>query len=273
MQENKMIDQPNTGYIEYYNKKIAIKSIIFYILSMYIFNLIIQVFLIGIAPKITGFELYYTNEAGDKIIHKANEEFINAWTQILVYVVMAIGLIYINFQTFKNNIIYFKNNLKQQLFEIPIGIGLFYAATGLSAILMTLLKISDSSANQTALETIVEGKYGFIVLFTIIFLGPICEELVFRQSAFKIFRPDTKPWIKVAATGAIFGAIHITSAILVYFLEGNFKAIPTELLLGIPYIIQGITLSYVYYRSKENILPVTIIHIINNLIAGILMFI
>ncbi len=273
MQENQVIEQQNTSYIEYYNKKIAIKSIIFYILSMYVFNLIIQIFLIGIAPKITGVDLYFTNELGETIINKANEEFINSWTQILVYVVMIIGLIYINLQIFKNNILDFKNNLKERLLEIPIGIGIFYAASFLASFLMILLKISDSSANQTALEMIIEGKYGFIVLFTIIFLGPICEEIVFRQSAFKIFKSTTKSWIKVVVTGIIFGAIHITSAILVYLTEGNFKVIPTELLLGIPYIIQGIALSYIYYRSKENIFPVIIIHIINNLIAGILMFV
>ena len=138
--------------------------------------------------------------------------------------------------------------------------------------LMAILNISDTSANQSALEAIVAGKYGFIVLFTIIILGPICEELIFRQSAFRLFRRGTNCWTKIILTGVIFGSIHVTSAILMYFMEGSFNAIPKEFLLGIPYILQGIALSYVYYRSNENIIPVTIVHILNNLIAGILMF-
>ena len=54
-----------------------------------------------------------------------------------------------------------------------------------------------------------------------------------------------------------------------YLMEGSFSAIPKEFILGIPYILQGIALSYIYYRSNQNIIPVTIVHIINNLIAGI----
>lgn len=253
-------------------RKSALISVLFYIAAMYVLNIFIQVILISVAPMITGVDLYFTNDLGEKIIAPENEEFINSWTQILVYLTLVIGLIVINLNYLKEDIFDFKKNFKRRILEVPIGFGIFYGVSIASSILMMVLQISDSSANQSALETIVAGKYGFIVLFTIIILGPICEELIFRQSAFRLFKRGTNAWTKIILTGVIFGSIHVTSAILMYFIEGSFSAIPKEFILGIPYILQGIALSYVYYRSNENIIPVTIVHILNNLIAGIIMF-
>lgn len=274
MEATKNIETPTKGYLdEIDKKKNALLSIIIYIASMYVFNLIIQVLLMAISPLITGIELYQINELGKKILTPENEEFINSWTQILVYGVMAIGLIAINLSSYKNDFLDFKNNFKKLFLEIPIGFGIFYGIALLGSLLLSLLNISDSSANQDSLEQLVLGNYGLIVLFSIIIVGPICEEIIFRQSAFRLFKKETKPLKKIIFSGVIFGLIHISSAIIIYFSKGQFSLIPKELLLGIPYVLQGMALSYVYYRSNENIIPVTVVHILNNLLAGILVFI
>ena len=48
----------------------------------------------------------------------------------------------------------------------------------------------------------------------------------------------------------------------------EFELILTEFLLGLTYIASGVALGYIYSRSKENLVPVLIIHILNNLIAA-----
>lgn len=274
MEENTNVEIIERGYFDVASRrKSALISVLFYVAAMYVINLFIQIFLIVLAPIITGVDLYTTNEAGEQIINPQNEDFINAWTQILVYLILSIGLIIVNFKFLSEDIYDFKKNFKRRILQVPIGFGIFYGVSIFSYVLMMVLKITDSSANQNALEQIVSGKYGFLVLFTIVILGPICEELIFRQSAFRLFKRGTNPWTKIILTGVIFGSIHVTSAILMYFMEGSYSAIPKEFILGIPYILQGIALSYVYHRSNENIIPVTIVHILNNLIAAILMFI
>ena len=278
MEENTIIDidtNPNRGYFDIQKKRsVAIKSIIYYLLAMYAFNLAIQVVLIAIAPSITGVSLYEKNVFGETVIAPENESFISAWTQILVYVFMFVSLFLLNKNSLLEDFKEFKFNLKKRLLQIPIGLAIFYAAAFAGVFLLLLLNIEDSSANQDALEIMVNGKYGPIVLFTIVLLGPICEELVFRRSAFNLFKITTNKWVKIIVTGAIFGLIHITSAILMYIIANeSILIIVKEILLGIPYVLQGIALSYVYYSSDENILPVTIIHILNNAIAAILIFI
>lgn len=270
MEDITIIEEPIKGYLDpLARKKTALFSVIFYILAMYVLNLVIQIFLISISPIVTGVELYYLNDLGEKIITPENEEFINSWTQVLIYTIMVIGLVIINYKNYQEDFTDFKNNLKKRLVEIPIGLGIFYAVSFISSLLLIILNITDSSANQNALEQIVFGKYGSLVLLSIFLFGPISEELIFRQSAFRLFRKGTNHWTKIILTGVIFGSIHVTSAILMYLMEGSFSAIPKEFILGIPYILQGIALSYIYYRSNQNIIPVTIVHIINNLIAGI----
>ena len=271
MEDITIIEEPIKGYLDpLARKKTALFSVIFYILAMYVLNLVIQIFLISISPIVTGVELYYLNDLGEKIITPENEEFINSWTQVLIYTIMVIGLVIINYKNYQEDFTDFKNNLKKRLVEIPIGLGIFYAVSFISSLLLIILNITDSSANQNALEQIVFGKYGSLVLLSIFLFGPISEELIFRQSAFRLFKKGTNHWTKIILTGVIFGSIHVTSAILMYLMEGSFSAIPKEFILGIPYILQGIALSYIYYRSNQNIIPVTIVHIINNLIAGII---
>ena len=276
MENEKIIDiPPIKGYLDYQERKnTSIKAIIIYILIMYAFNTIVQFILLGIAPIITGYDLYELNELGEKVINAQNNIFINSWTQIIVYVALTISLIYISKHYLIEDLKASKNNIRKIIIQILIGFGIFYISSIASSIFLWIFKINDSSANQNALIEIVTGKYGPLVLFTIVLLGPLCEEIIFRQSAFNLFKPGTKPWIKITITGAVFGFIHVATAILSYILmEEHYSVILKEFLLGIPYILQGIALSFIYHRSQNNIVPTAIIHILNNLLAAIVIFI
>ena len=89
------------------------------------------------------------------------------------------------------------------------------------------------------------------------------------QANFSLFKKNTNKWVKILISGAIFGAIHFVMAIINYATAGaEFSLIATEFLLGLTYVASGVALGYIYSRSKENLVPVLIIHIFNNLIAA-----
>lgn len=275
MEENKVIDiAPEKGCFDYEKcRSISYLSICFYIIVMYILNLFIQMILMAISPMITGIE-YYTDQLGEIVLSPENELFINSWTQIIVYLIMTIGLVWINKKSLVNDLIDFKHHTKHNLLSVLIGFGIFWGATIFSNLLMMLLQITDASENQEQIEAIVSGRYGLMVTIAVVILGPLCEEIIFRRSIFNIFKPNTNSWFKIIVSGVIFGFIHVGMAILSYIMVGeSINVILTEFILGIPYIIQGIALSYIYYQSKCNLLPVLTIHILNNLIAALLILV
>ncbi len=275
MEEQKIINIPPVkGYLDYENKKnTSIKAILIYILLMYVINILVQFLLMSISPIVTGVPLYEINELGEEILNEKNALFINSWTQIIIYTTMTISLIYITKRYLILDLRECQKNIKFPIIETLIGIGIFYGISIISELFLKIIEVNDSSANQGAIIEILKGDYGFLVILSIILMGPICEEIIFRQSAFNLFKPHTKAWIKIGITGFIFGFIHVASAIISYLLTGeHYSVILKELLLGVPYILQGMALSYIYYRSKQNIVPVTIIHILNNLLAAINIF-
>lgn len=256
---------------QYKNKKMtATISIIYYFTVMYIVGLIAQLILMAIAPLITGVELMDPNT--EQILPQ-NMDFIMSWTQIIIYCTLTVGLVYLSRKYLINYWLDFKKNWKKLSLEILIGLGIFFGTTVLSSLFIDLLKIESESANEETIISMLNGNYKFIITFIIVILGPLCEEIIFRHSFFSLFKKDTNKWVKILISGAIFGAIHFIVTIFEYIMAGaEFKIIATEFILGLTYIVSGISLGYIYSRSKENLIPVLIIHFCNNIIAAVEIF-
>lgn len=254
-------------YNQYKNKKrTATISIIYYFTVMYIVGIIAQIILMAIAPLITGVELMDPNT--EEILPQ-NMDFIMSWTQIIIYCTLTVGLVYLSRKYLLNYLTDFKNNWKKLSLEIIIGIGIFFGVNVLSSLFIDLLQIESESANEEAIINMLHGDYRIIITFIIIILGPLCEEIVFRHSFFALFKKNANKWAKILISGAIFGGIHFIMTIIEYLSAGvEFELILTEFLLGLTYIASGVALGYIYSRSKENLVPVLIIHILNNLIAA-----
>lgn len=247
-------------------KKKATLSIIYYIIIMYFVGTIAQIILMFIAPLITGIELMHPETME---IYQPNMDFIMSWTQIVIYTSLTIGLVLLSKKYLLKYLTDFKNNWKKLSLEIVIGLGIFLGTNILSSLFIQLLEIESESANEEAIIRMLHGDYKLIITFIIIVLGPLCEEIIFRHSLFSLFRKNTNKWTKILISGAIFGSVHFLLTIIEYLSAGvEFELIITELLLGITYIASGVALGYIYSRSKENLIPVLIIHIFNNLIAA-----
>ncbi|MGL5295429.1 MAG: lysostaphin resistance A-like protein [Culicoidibacterales bacterium] len=147
------------------------------------------------------------------------------------------------------------NDKKTFLKQVVIGYLIMFALSAVASIIMTLLNIVDSSANQTGVEAILSTS-PLLSVITVVFLAPFVEEIVFRYlliRGLKRFVP-----IGVAATISIvlFALIHVLEA-------GDFINI-------IPYLALGAGLTIAYVRT-DNIMVAIAIHFIQNFIAILVM--
>ena len=86
----------------------------------------------------------------------------------------------------------------------------------------------------------------FFGLFTIIIVGPIAEEFVFREGIVgEMLRRGASPWTAIIFSAVMFGVMHLN------FAQGLY-ALPLGLLLGI-----------IYYKTGGIVLT-SLLHILNN---------
>ena len=113
---------------------------------------------------------------------------------------------------------------------------------------------TDLMSEQLALpnlfgEQMKEMAYNFWGILAIALIGPIIEEVTFREGVQGILlRAGKKPWVAAVFSALCFGIIH-----------GNPAQIPFAFLVGI-------ILAVIYDRTR-NIVTTSLIHILNNSIA------
>ena len=152
-----------------------------------------------------------------------------------------------NFKNFiKNNVKYFKNYIKYWFLMLGLMI--------LSNLIITFFTTTQISNNQESIITTLKMApiYTFIVT---VLIAPILEELIFRLSFRKIFAKSNILFIFFS--GLIFGGMHVISTC------ENI----VDLLFIIPYSIPGFIFAYIYTKSKNIFVPISL-HFIHN---GIMM--
>jgi len=175
-------------------------------------------------------------------------------TCLIIYqILMTLVIVYIykktiitDFKTFiKNNIKYFKKYIKYWFLMLILMIS--------SNLIVTFFTTTDIANNQnTIIETLkVAPIYTFILT---VFVAPILEELVFRLSFRKIFSNSI---LFILLSGLVFGSMHVI---------GTCEHL-IDLLFIIPYSIPGFIFAYVYTKSKNICVPISL-HFIHN---GIMM--
>ena len=91
-------------------------------------------------------------------------------------------------------------------------------------------------------------------LMTITIIGPITEELIFREAIEgEMLRRGANPWLAIIVSAIAFGAVHLNLAQGLY-------ALPLAILFGI-----------IYYKTG-NIVLTSLLHILNNGIAALQLY-
>ena len=162
---------------------------------------------------------------------------------------------------FIDNIRKFKQNLsKNILWSATAGLGINYLISYLANILIILfLGTSDSASNQLLFESLIENSFLLMAIQAIVF-APIVEELIFRGLVFRSFR-QYNIYLAHFISAFCFGFIHIY--------QGLFAGDFTQLVYLLSYGGMGFAYSFVYEKRKTIVAPMTV-HMLNNLIATII---
>ena len=182
--------------------------------------------------------------------------FVASLFQVLTYVILLliIGGIY-----HKRLIHDFKNFKKEY-----VGIALKNWIIGLGAMFIANIIISSIAggiaSNEEANRTLL-GNYPVSSFISMVFLGPLVEEITFRASFKSTF---SKWYIFALVTALLFGSAHISS----FITTKDFL----ELLYLIPYSTLGFFFAKAYYET-DNIFTSYLSHVFHNGLCVILLII
>ncbi|MBO5183038.1 MAG: CPBP family intramembrane metalloprotease [Bacilli bacterium] len=127
----------------------------------------------------------------------------------------------------------------------------------LSNIIISKFTNSTISENEINVRNYIQIFPVYMAFSTIIY-APIVEEITFRKTFRNLI---SNKYLFIILSGMVFGLVHISS-----------NTSLNDFLMVIPYIIMGIDLSYIYYKT-DTIYTTMIIHSLHNLILFIVQLI
>ena len=182
---------------------------------------------------------------GAKLLSYLMPSAIANYLQYLVYVVLAL---YGSFLC--------KDRLIQQWKEIrktkrKFFFGVLKGWLFLSSILRQFLVIDGQSLNQSNLQSTFQVQPLLIAVLACI-IGPLMEELLFRQILLRYLRKSLPTWLSIFIVGLAFALIHMHSLSL------------SEWVGAIGYLGAGLAFSIIYVKEKENIYYPLLVHMLSN---------
>lgn len=179
----------------------------------------------------------------------------------LTYALMAFGVLFYMRDDFKNDFLMIKEKPKFYSIYIPLT---SIAFTGIAVGLSILFgKIVGSSENQALIENILKHAGAVPMILSTILLAPIVEEAIYRKCVFHYLN-RYPVWLSYVASTILFALPHMITT------KASFG---TWCLIAIPYLLDGLMLAGIYHLSKKNIYASIAAHMLNNIIAVIIVFI
>lgn len=125
-----------------------------------------------------------------------------------------------------------------------------------SKMLRQFLGLDGQSLNQSNLQSIFQEQPLLIAVFACI-IGPLMEELLFRQILLRYLRKSLPTWLSIFIVGLAFALIHMHSLSL------------SEWVGAVGYLGGGLAFSIIYVKEKENIYYPLVVHMIMNSLSYI----
>ena len=214
---------------------------------------------------ILGFGILYTvffEFDGDKLLASLMPSAIENYLQYLVYVVLAL---YGSF-LFKDRLIqqwneirktkrkFFFGVLKGWLFLILMTVVFGFV----SEMLRQFLGLVGQGLNQSNIQSTFQEQPLLIAVFACI-IGPLVEELFFRQILLRYLRKSLATWLSVFLVGFAFALTHMHSLSL------------SEWVGTVGYLGGGLAFSIIYVKEKENIYYPLLVHMLGNSLSLIIL--
>ncbi|MFS9271739.1 type II CAAX endopeptidase family protein [Streptococcus timonensis] len=186
----------------------------------------------------------------------------SAIASYLVYVVLALY----GFFLFKDRLIQQWNEIRKTkrkfFFEVLKGWFLLFLMTILFALLSEILKqvlgLSGQGQNEASIQSAFKEQPLLIAVFACV-IGPLVEELFFRQTLLRYLRKSLPTWLSIFIVGLAFALTHMHSLDL------------SEWINAIYYLGGGLAFSIIYVKEKENIYYPLAVHMIVNSLSFIIL--
>ncbi len=183
------------------------------------------------------------------------------WYGGLTVILFKVARIYL----FKNQWIYFTQDIPRSIGLVAIGFGAVLAANAIINVTLMQMGLDVDPENQAALEGLLEGgpiAIAALILFAGIF-APIVEELVFRKGLWDIIERFAGLVGAIVLNSLAFGLIHILADL------GTDSMAWVNM---IPYFAMGLMISLIYYFSGKIIFVPIFVHIVYNMFALLAIF-
>ena len=199
---------------------------------------------------------------GAKLLSYVMPSAIANYLQYLVYVVLALygsflckdRLIQQWKEIRKTKRKFFFGVLKGLLFLILMTVIFKFV----SEMLRRFLGLDGQSLNQSNLQSIFQEQPLLIAVFACI-IGPLMEELLFRQILLRYLRKSLPTWLSIFIVGLAFALIHMHSLSL------------SEWVGAVGYLGGGLAFSIIYVKEKENIYYPLLVHMLSNSLSLIIL--
>ena len=180
----------------------------------------------------------------------------------LVYVVLAL---YGSFM-FKDRLIQQWNEIRKTkrkfFFGVLIGWLFLILMTVVFGFVSEMLRqffgLVGQGLNQSNIQSTFQEQPLLIAVFACI-IGPLVEELFFRQILLRYLRKSLATWLSVFLVGLVFALTHMHSLSL------------SEWVGAVGYLGGGLAFSIIYVKEKENIYYPLFVHMLGNSLSFIIL--
>ena len=199
---------------------------------------------------------------GDKLLAPLMPSAIENYLQYLIYVVLALyGSI-----VFKDRLIQQWNEIRKTkrkfFFGVLTGWLFLFLMTVVFEFVSEMLKqffgLVGQGLNQSNIQSAFQEQPLLIAVFACV-IGPLVEELFFRQTLLRYLRKSLPTWLSIFIVGFAFSLIHMHSLDL------------SEWVGAVGYLGTGLAFSIIYVKEKENIYYPLLIHMLSNSLSLIIL--
>ena len=186
----------------------------------------------------------------------------SAIANYLIYVVLAL---YGSF-LFKDRLIQQWNEIRKTKRKFFFGVltgWLFFFLMNVvfefvSEMLRQFLGLVGQGLNQSNIQSTFQEQPILIAVFACV-IGPLVEELFFRQTLLRYLRKSLPTWLSIFIVGFAFALTHMHSLDL------------SEWVGAVGYLGAGLAFSIIYVKEKENIYYPLLIHMLSNSLSLIIL--
>lgn len=179
----------------------------------------------------------------------------SAIANYLVYVVLAL---YGSF-LFKDRLIQQWNEIRKTkrkfFFGVLTGCLFLFLMNVVFEFVSEMLKqffgLVGQGLNQSNIQSTFQEQPILIAVFACV-IGPLVEELIFRQTLLRYLRKSLPTWLSIFIAGLAFALTHMHSLDL------------SEWVGAVSYLGGGLAFSIIYVKEKENIYYPLLVHMLSN---------